>query len=84
MLLLDPVRGLVVNVTDPRTINYLRYNKGYWTLDDVTHTTQQSGEHFPDPDPEVSDGDLAGADFEWAQPHDPEWDTHLRPGPVSG
>ena len=33
MRLVDPVRGSVVETTDPRTINDLRYGKGYWVLD---------------------------------------------------
>lgn len=41
MKLIDPVRGSVVETTDPRTINDLRYGKGYHVLEDKPTPPQE-------------------------------------------
>jgi hypothetical protein len=74
MRLVNPVRGTVREVTDPRAVAYLRYNKGYWKIDDATCATR------PERDPGEEDD---------RSPDDPEQqrvapDDHLRPGPLPG
>jgi hypothetical protein len=67
--LVNPVRGSVVTTTDPRTITYLRYGRGYWVINDE-HTA--SAEPPVEQQPEASDVTRA----------EPAWDDDLQTGPV--
>ena len=52
MRLVDPVRGSVVETTDPRTIANLIYGRGYWNVDDDGRTsthTPATGPEIPEP-----------------------------------
>ena len=82
MRLVNPVRGTVVQTTDPRAIIYLRYNQGYWVLDDAADTThpqqqQQETDRGPEPDPVEQRG---GTD----EPEPDDAGDDLHPGPLSG
>jgi hypothetical protein len=68
MRFVDPVRGLVVETTGPRTANILKYGLGYWSLDGNERTDPESATQQGiapaerDPDPPGGSDDTGGVD----------------------